>query len=47
MITKNSTFPLPAAVAARMADEIRISFVFSFFAAAVLAQTITPTTKPN
>ena len=47
MIKKNSTFPLSAAVATRMTDEIRISFVFLFFAAALLAQTITPTTKPN
>jgi hypothetical protein len=47
MIKKNSTFPLSAAVATRMTEEIRISFVFLFFAAALLAQTITPTTKPN
>ena len=47
MIKKNSTFPLSAAVATRMAEEIRISFVFLFFAAALLAQIVTPTTKPN
>jgi len=47
MIKKNSTFPLSAGVATRMTEEIRISFVFLFFAAALLAQTITPTTKPN
>jgi len=45
MIKTNSTFPLPAAAAARMSEEIRISFVFLFFAAALLVQTITPTTK--
>ncbi len=37
MIKKNSTFPLSAAVATRMTEEIRISFVFLFFAAALLA----------
>jgi len=47
MIKKNSTFPLSAAVATRMTEEIRISLGFLFFAAALLAQTITPTTKPN
>ena len=47
MIKKNSTFPLSEAVSARMTEEIRISSVFFFFAAAVLAQTVTPTTKPN
>ncbi len=47
MIKTNSTFPLSAAVAIRMTEEIQISFVFLFFAAALLAQTITPTTKPN
>jgi hypothetical protein len=36
MIKKNSTFPLSAAVAATMTEEIRINFVFLFFAAAVL-----------
>jgi len=39
MIQRNSTFLLPPT------EEIRISFVFLFFAAALLAQTITPTTK--
>src|SRR5260370_8098181 len=47
MIKKNSTFPLPATVAARITDEIRISFVFLFFAAAVLAQTTDAPAPPG
>jgi hypothetical protein len=45
MIKRNSTFPLSAAVAARMTEDNRISFAFLFFAAGLFAQAITPTTK--
>jgi hypothetical protein len=45
MIKKNSTYLLSAAVASGMTEEMRISFVFLFFAASVLAQT-TPAPAP-
>jgi hypothetical protein len=46
MIKKNSTFPLSAAVATRMTEEIRIGLVFLFFAAALLAQTTAAPAPP-
>ena len=46
MIKRTSTFPVSAAGAARMTEEVQISFAFLFFAAALLAQTTAAPAPP-